>query len=436
MCSIRRFFLAALFLCLSSQFMRAADAASAKETLEPGTVLHVQLDADSRMKPGAPVRGHTLEPVYVANHLTIPQGAIVTGQVVEIVPASSKRRTAAKLQGDFTPLHEARVRFDQVRTSDGNEFSIETAPTQQGVQTVHIESLGSASRRPSWMKRLVADLNGRKTAAINTVKAPGKADRLKKFAYHQLPYHPETVDAGLEYNAELTQTVAMPVVSSTPVADKKKPGLEEPARLHALLLTDLNSKDAQRGVPVTARVTEPLFDKQNQLVVPQGTLLVGSVTQSLPADKWGKNGVLRFAFREMQFPAGFQQSIHGTTTSAQTGSEANVQMDAEGGLQAKNNGLAGPLVMALISAATLHDDEATVFSTGAASNGFGLVTRIIGIASGSRYVGAGIGLFATGRTLYMRFIARGSNVEFPHNTRIEIQVDPATSPALHLQQNQ
>src|SRR5215470_4970318 len=132
MCSIKRFFSPYLILCLSSTFVLAADSDSPKETMQPGTVLHVQLDADAKMKPGAPVRGHILEPVYVANHLTIPQGSVVTGEVVDIVPASSKRRTAAKLQGDFTPLHEARVRFDHVRTSDGNEFSIETAPTQQG----------------------------------------------------------------------------------------------------------------------------------------------------------------------------------------------------------------------------------------------------------------------------------------------------------------
>ncbi|HMK30606.1 MAG TPA: hypothetical protein VK473_13040 [Terriglobales bacterium] len=435
MFSVNRFLLSCLALFLCPHWALGADPDVTKETLEPGTVLHVQLHVDARMKAGAPVRGHILESIYVSNRLTVPQGSVVSGQVVEVVPASSRKRNAARLQGDFTPLHEARVVFDHLRTSDGAEFPIATAPTQQGVQTVQIESLGSGSRRPSLLRRLFDDLRGRETAAINSVKAPGKASRLKKFAYHQLPYHPETVDAGLEYNAELIQPVALPVVSPVAAPDKKKRGLEEPARLHALLLTDLNSREVERGAPVTAKITQPLFDKQNQLVVPEGTLLLGSVTQSVPAGKWGKNGALRFAFRQMQFPAGFQQSIHGTTTSVQSSSEANLQMDAEGGVRAKNNGLGGPLVMALISAATLHDDESTVFNAGASSNGFALMGRIIGIASGSRYVGAAIGLFATGRTVYTRFIARGSDVAFPHNTRVEIQVDPTTSPALRVQQN-
>ena len=130
-------------------------------------------------------------------------------------------------------------------------------------------------------KRLWNDLNGRKNEAVATLTAPGKTSRLKKVFYHQLPYHPESLDSGLEYNAELSQPLELAVLGtrSEPVAKEKK-GLEETATLHALLTTPLDSKNSAHGTSVSATVTEPLFDEDNRLVVPQGSILVGSVSES------------------------------------------------------------------------------------------------------------------------------------------------------------
>ena len=55
--------------------------------------------------------------------------------------------------------------------------------------------------------------------------------------YHQLPYHPETLDGGLEYNAALANPVELTVLSDMPKATERseKKGLEKTATLHALL---------------------------------------------------------------------------------------------------------------------------------------------------------------------------------------------------------
>jgi hypothetical protein len=60
-----------------------------------------------------------------------------------------------------------------------------------------------------------------------------------------------------------------------------------------------------------------------------------------------------------------------------------------------------------------------------ASNGFGLVGRIAGIAGGSPNLALGIGYYAVATSSYDSFIAKGPDVVFPRNTRLEIQLRPA-----------
>ena len=49
---------------------------------------------------------------------------------------------------------------------------------------------------------------------------------------------------------------------------------------------------------------EPVLDKDKQLVVPQGSVLVGHVTTAKAARSLGRNGKLRFTFQQVQFPEG------------------------------------------------------------------------------------------------------------------------------------
>ena len=180
--------------------------------------------------------------------------------------------------------------------------------------------------------------------------------------YHQLPYHPETLDGGLEYNAALANPVELTVLSDMPKEPERpeKKGLEKTATLHALLTTPVDSKTALQGTPVKAEVTEPFFDEQNRVVVPQGSVLVGSVTQSKAAGRWAHNGVLRFTFNQLQFPAGFEQRVYGTTSAIAVDHRSNMQMDVEGGVAPQKSSALLPLAMGILSAAALHEDEDTL----------------------------------------------------------------------------
>jgi len=68
--------------------------------------------------------------------------------------------------------------------------------------------------------------------------------------------------------------------------------------------------------------------------------------------------------------------------------------------------------------------------TGVASNGFGLVGRVVGIAAGSRNFAAAMGFYAAGLSFYENFLRSGQDVIFPKDTRIEIETTPLRAPVL------
>jgi hypothetical protein len=59
-----------------------------------------------------------------------------------------------------------------------------------------------------------------------------------------------------------------------------------------------------------------------------------------------------------------------------------------------------------------------------ASNGFGIVGRVVGIVASSRNVAAGIGLYGAALAFYDLWLAHGHNVVFVKNTRIEVTTTP------------
>ena len=80
--------------------------------------------------------------------------------------------------------------------------------------------------------------------------------------------------------------------------------------------------------------------------------------------------------------------------------------------------------MGLIAASAFTDEDAGIGRSAVASNGFGLITRVIAISTGSKTVGGVIGMIDAGRTVYTRFIARGRDVVFPLNSQVEVEVGP------------
>lgn len=402
----------------SSVLVQAAFAVEVKK----GEVIEVQIERDAHMKVGQAVRARTVYPLYVDNRLVIPNGAELTGKITALQAAPKKTRVNAKLGGDFTPLHTALVNFDHVVFSDGTRLSLQALPTSGGIEVVRFQSM-SPSQHQSMAKNLWADALGRGKETVQTFTAPGKKDRLRRAFYSELPYHPELLTAGTQFSVQLAQPLDVPMMRVA-VEPANKKGVAPNTTLAAELLDDISSKNALRGAKIRAVVTEPLFNKDQQVQVPQGTLLLGEITQSRAAGKWGKGGELRFSFRELQFPVGFVQKVHGAPVAIDAPAARSVELDAEGGVKPAPKSLAVPLLMGLLATSAVHEDEASVLHTGGASNGFALIGRAAALAAKSNYVGAAIGFYGTGRTVYSKFLAHGQDVSFPKHTRIEVALDP------------
>jgi hypothetical protein len=395
-------------------------------TAQSASVVRVQIDTPTKLKFGAVVRAHTVEPLYVNNQLTVPAGTPVEGVIAQVAPASHKRRLDAKFRGDFTPLHEVKIQFEQFEPPSGKVIPIQAALAEQGSEVLVFHS--RAAKHGSIFHQVWEIAVGDKDQAVETIKGPNKSYRLKRMFYGQLPWHPESLQLGSEYDVTLLQPPSGVAVnpSATPLDDRK---LDRSAVLHARLVNDLDSAKSKPGETVTAIVTEPKFGANNQVEIPQGTILRGNVLQAEPANKWGHNGSLRFTFQKMEFPSGFQQRVTGVPNAVAGAAGANLQIDNEGGSKPQSNhGLLVPLSLGLLATSALTEDEASVGHAATSSNGFGLLGRVIAISTGSRVFGGTIGMMSAGRSFYSHYLARGKDVVFPHNTEIQVDLGPAKEP--------
>jgi len=133
----------------------------------------------------------------------------------------------------------------------------------------------------------------------------------------------------------------------------------------------------------------------------------------------------------VRFPAGQSRAVQGQLSGALAATSQGLQLDAEGTVTQQNKASAlNPLLLTLLAGRALDTDGNLVAQTGVASNGFGLVGRIVGVATGSRNLAAGIGFYAAALSLYENWLTPGRDIVFPRDMRIEIETSPLNSPVL------
>ena len=379
------------------------------------------------MKTGESLLGRLVYPVYVDNQVAIPAGTILRGSVTQLSPDRS-RRIHSRLRGDFTPFHIPVVRFDELVLPDGTVKNMESGSATDGAPVLRL-SPPPGQKQGSFISRQIAQEKQRVKDTVTQFTAPGRGDRLVQFVYTQLPYHPERIENGTTWTVDLAQPLNIePQITSPAVTEKTNPpekATAEEWRLKAYLQQTISSADRKPGDTFEALVAEPVFDSHHALVVPQGSLLVGEVTRSKPAKSFGRQGKLRFHFRELRLPGGFSQPVEGTLAGVDANKSANLQIDSEGGIAPKpQNRVILPLALTLLAGRAFDDDGSRVGNSAVASNGFGIVGRIVGIAASSRNVAAGIGFYGVGLAFYDLWLARGKNVVFVKDTRIEVTTTP------------
>ena len=416
----------------------------------PATIpLPVQLGKHVPMKRGEPLQCHLLYPIYAENQLVIPVGSVVRGSIIAL-NSDRSRRIHARLGGDFTPFHIPVVHFDQLVLPDGTVKQIVSSDATDGAPVLHL-STPAPQGSHSFLSRQIAQVKAHAKDTVALVTAPGLKDRLVQLFYKQLPYHPERIETATMWTITLTQPLALtPYKVSANV--KSNPGVAPQAsrkphpasspqtekasadksawQLRAYLEQTISSANEKQGNTFNAVVAEPIFNPDHTLAVPEGSVLVGTITQVKPARSFGRAGKLRFDFRELKLPgSGSSQHIQGSLAGADASKSQQLQIDSEGGVQSKpQDRVIVPLVLTFLAGRALDSDGSLAGNAAVASNGFGIIGRVVGIVAGSRSVAAGIGYYAAGLSFAERWLVRGQNVVFVKNTRIEVTTIPSRNP--------
>lgn len=411
--------------------------------------LLVELNKAAPMKPGEHLECHLLYPVYAKNELVIPAGSIVRGSIVSLKPDRG-RRIHARLWGDLTPYYIPVVHFNQLTLPDGTIKQFASDDTTDGALILHLSTPGAKKPHSLIYRELIA-LKNQAKRTISVVTAPGRKDRLMQFVYRQLPYHPQRIEAATTWTISLAQPLTLKpyqpaenAMSDPPAGPQAKhnPHHSSPSapnapsrgasawHLHAYLEQTISSATEKRGDTFQAVVAAPVFNPDHTLAVPEGAILVGTITQVKPARSFGRAGKLRFDFRELKLPEGGpSKAVEGSLAGANSSKSQQLQIDSEGGVQSKpQNRVIVPLVLTFLAGRALDEDGNLVGNAALASNGFGVVGRIAGVLAGSRDFAAGIGFYAAGLSFSERWLVRGQNVVFAKNTRIEVIAAPGRKP--------
>jgi hypothetical protein len=393
-----------------------------------GTPLSVELLQHKPMKDGERLECRLLYPIYVENRIALPVGSVLRGTVIGLNRDRS-RRIHARLRGDFTPFRIPVVRFDQLQLADGTLQALASDSATDGVPVLHL-STPAAQKKGSFLSRQVAAAKQRVKETAALITAPGRGDRLVQFIYTQLPYHPQRIDTGTTWTVALAEPLSVKQTEGMPAHDATA-GVNEGQewQLRAYLQQTISSANEKTGDMFQAFVAEPVFNADHSLAVPEGSLLIGEITQTKPARSFGRKGKLRFRFRELKLPGGFSQPVQGTLAGVDANKAEDLQIDSEGGIQQRSqNKVIVPLVLTLLAGRAFDDDGSQLGHSAVASNGFGIVGRVVGIVASSRNVAAGIGIYGAALSFYDLWIARGHDVVFVKNTRIEVTTAPGRNP--------
>lgn len=389
--------------------------------------LHVTVTRTAHLHIGTAVVGTLTDPIYVKDRLVLPAGSPVRGSVSAYTPISKIEREQALLNGDVTPLHAPVVDFTNVHLIGSNkDVPIDSIALVRTTQLVRFVKTKKKSR----FRKLIDGAKMRVHDGYETIVGPDKKDRAIRFVYAQMPYHPQRIWAGTQFIADLSAPATVMLPREPPAVESEVASLNG-LTVQARLMNSIDSKTARKGDAVTALITEPVFDIQHKLILSEGTELDGLVSASRPARKFGRNGQLRFAIRgvkeEKRTTSRPAEKVYGTLTGAEGSSSQNLSVDAEGNVKANPDGnrFVAPLFLAMTAMVGEHQDTdggggASVSTTTVASNGFGIVARVIALTVTSANIATGFGAYAFAQSIYFRFLTRGHEVTFAKDTQLEV----------------
>jgi hypothetical protein len=455
---------AALLVAFASSGQAIAESSSIDLVLNAGRPLRVALDHKISVKRvGQIVTGTIVEAVYAYDRIVIPAGTAVRGHVTQLVSESGGARALAFAGGDFSPPRRVVLQFDTLLLDDGREMPMETVVTG-GVPNVQREVAGGPTKTRRTDAEAVDDGAVARTGdalrqgasdavmsakqqvsgALAAIKRPRRMARFKDAIVARLPFHPQYLAQGLVYDAALVSPLSFGSVSPTPRASAGTAPAPD-AILAARLATTLDSATTPRGTSFDAVLTEPVFSADHQLILPEGTTLTGEVTLAKHAQRFQRNGQLRFLFESVQAPDQPSATLFGALYSVQTSGDARVAVDEEGGTTLKNSKtrFIAPALGLLALRASIEQDghrfadpdgDGSIHTAGSGIGsrgiggflGFSLIG--VGVSQVSRPVGIGLAVVGVARTLYTHILGKGREVTFLADTPIQVRLAPGPRP--------
>lgn len=411
-------------------------------SIPSGTPIKIALDSEVRLKKvGQPIHGKTIEPVYAFDKLLIPVGTTVTGKISAIDGVPKKVRTLEAMDGNFSPLRGVHVQFDELIMADGKHLLIHTvaSPAPNGVlRFVSANSKQEKSKIHDQASRKIdqarQQIHQQWSDLEKQIHQPGKLHKLKRYAIRQLPVHPQYIDAGSSFNANLLESLDFGT-ESLKAESLAAIGTPPPSGsvVHARLITPLSSATSKKGEAIEALLTEPLV-ASHHLILPEGSVVRGSVIEVQPARRLARNGQLRILFHEVAPPNGIAEKVQTSLEGVAVAKGENLKLDSEGGAQVttpKTRYLTTGIQVALAATSAMPDNDARAGTAGGGggdlggsalngASGFRFVGMAVGMLARSRVVATGFGAFGAATSIYYKFLARGHDVVYPKDMAMVI----------------
>ena len=427
--------------------------------VEAGIPLRAYITHRVSYRLNEPVTAKIIQPVWSFDRIVIPAGTVAHGTVSTLVPVSRMSRFRAVVGGDFTPLKRAEVTFQSLTLPDGRTVEFQAVPSY-GLGTYYTPprpsklKKGGGNQSPNRLvqaakQQVQGQLRARSRGLYDLVRGPNKREWAEDFLLSKLPYHPQWYRTGMRIDTVVAAPVAVGTVS---LARSEAAVLGSAPPPDSVVQVRMNqavtSADARVGEPIREVLTQPLFNSAHQLVLPEGTQLMGKITLVQRARLFHRGGKLRFGIEDFQLPPESARyvasppeptAVRAQLAGMERSGETAVKVDAEGTARTTESKirLIRPVIAGLVAAKSLDNDEGRQATSGSGEgnasgralggfSGFGLLGTLA--SRGPRPIGSALAFYGLAWSVYSNVVSRGAEMVFEKNTDMTIRFGASRRP--------